>query len=166
MSGVGISIDTSDLAAIIPLVDGLGDFDRARLLSDIGALGESQTRRRIEEEKAGPDGAAWPENAEGTPILVRTGQHLLQSIVWIAGGDSVEWGATWEYAHVHQFGATIKPQQASHLAFMVGGRHVVAKQVTIPAREFLGLSGDNAADIVELVTNFFGRQIGRARRAS
>lgn len=165
MDGVAISMDTRDLARVIPLVDGIGDFDKAQLLSSIGALGEDQTRRRITDEKTGPDGAAWPKNRAGTPTLVQSGQHLLQSIAWIQGGDSVEWGATWEYAHVHQYGATIVPSTAQRLSFMAGGRRVFAKKVTIPARPFVGLSASNAEEITDLVTDFFSGQFAAMRGA-
>ena len=162
MSGIEISFESAELQTITRLVDGIGNFDRAKLLSMIGALGESQTRRRIESEKTAPDGSAWPANVEGTSILNRTGQHLVQSLAWIPGEDSVEWGAGWEFAHVHQHGATITPKTAERLAFSIGGRQVFAKRVTIPARAFLGISADNAAELVELVTDFFSGQFGAA----
>ena len=160
MTGIEISFDSTELQGITRLVDGISNFDRAKLLSMIGALGESQTRRRIEDEKTAPDGSAWPPNAEGTPILHRTGQHLLNSISWIPGDDSVEWGAGWEFAHIHQHGATITPKTAGRLAFSVGGRQVFAKRVRIPARPFLGISADNATEILELVTDFFSGAFG------
>lgn len=156
MDGVAILFDASELAAVIALIDGLGDFRRAELLSSIGALGEDQTRRRISDEKTGPDGSAWPANAEGTSILHRTGQHLLQSISWMQSGDVVEWGAAWEFAHIHQFGAVILPKAAKRLSFLLGGRRVFARRVTIPARPFLGISEANAKEIEQLVSDFFG----------
>lgn len=39
---------------------------------------------------------------------------------------------------------------------MLGGSFVLAKQVTIPARPFIGLSDDNRQEIVDLVTDVFG----------
>lgn len=163
MDGVGIVIDASELKRIAPYFSRLGDFDRASLLSDIGALGESQTRRRITDEKSSPDGAPWPPNLAGTPTLVETGQHLLASVAFVAGSDQVEWGAGWEFAHIHQFGATISPKNARALVFQLGGRTVRAKKVTIPARPFVGLSADNAEEIEELVTDVLAGMLGGAR---
>jgi len=156
MDGIGLVIETGALGHVTRLVSGLGDFERRDLLSSIGALGESQTRRRILNEGPGPDGQHWMPNRERTAALVRTGQHLLASISWIERTDAVEWGAAWEFAHIHQDGATITPKSAKSLAFMSGGAMRFAKKVTIPARPFVGLSIDDIAEIEELVSDFFG----------
>jgi len=158
MTGVSITIDLTGidqaLAALSRLVSGVGDED---MMSAIGAIGESQTRRRIQSEKSGPDGQAWPPNLEGTSILLRSGQHLLGSIAWTASATHAEWGASWEFAHVHQFGATIVPKQAKQLSFVVGGRRVNTKKVTIPPRPFIGISDDNARQLLQIVTDHFGK---------
>lgn len=156
MAGVSITVDVRALDAAIARIGRLDDFDGGELMSSIGALGESQTRRRISDEKTSPDGAAWPPNRKGTSILVETGQHLLQSIAWTSSATEAEWGSSWEFAHVHQFGATIVPKNAEFLVFDAGGGTVFAKQVTIPARPFVGISGENAEEITELATDFLG----------
>ncbi len=156
MSGLSISLDTTDLQRVIKRLKPLFDFDGTELMTAIGAIGDSQTRRRITEEKTAPDGTAWKPNHAGTPILMPTGQHLLSSLAWTASADQAEWGATWEYAHVHQDGMTIVPKNGEHLAFQLGDRTVFAKEVTIPARPFVGLSTENEREIVDLVTDHFG----------
>lgn len=153
---VSITVDVSDFAHVERLVSRLSAFDATELMSAIGAMGESQTRRRITDEKTAPDGTAWAPNREGTSILLKSGEHLLGSVAWTSSAAEAEWGASWEYAHVHQEGATIKPQQAERLAFRVGGKLFRPKQVTIPARAFVGLSADNAEEILQLVTDVFG----------
>lgn len=132
------------------------DFEPAELMTTLGALGESQTRRRISDEKTSPDGAPWKENIRQGDILVETGQHLLYSIAFEASADQAEWGAAWEYAHVHQYGAVIKPRDAERLVFSLGGATVFAKEVEIPARPFVGISSENAAEIIDTVTDYFG----------
>lgn len=158
MTGVSITIDLTGidqaLAALSRLVSGVGD---EAMMSAIGAIGQSQTHRRIDEEKTGPDGQAWPPNREGTPTLRRTGQNLRERISWSASATHAEWGAEWEHAHVHQFGAVITPKNKQALKFMLGGRFVVAKKVTIPARPFLGISDDNARQLLQIVTDHFGK---------
>lgn len=156
MDGIGLAIDTGALGYVTRLVSGLGDFERRDLLSSIGGLGVSQTRRRITNEKTAPDGTPWVPNREGTPTLVRSGENLLNSVEWIAGADEVQWGAGWEHAHVHQHGMTITPKTAKRLAFMSGGAMRFAKKVTIPARPFVGLSRDNIDELEEFVSDFFG----------
>ncbi len=156
MSGISLTVDASDLERITKRLEPLFDFDGTELMTAIAALGDSQTRRRIVEEKTAPDGTPWKPNNAGKPILVATGQHLLSSLIWTASATDAEWGATWEYAHVHQDGMTIVPKNAEKLVFQMGGRTVFAKEVTIPARPFVGLSDDNEQEIVELVTDHFG----------
>ena len=153
-----IIIDVSDLDEAFVRLKPIFEFEPSELMTAIGALGDSQTRRRIEEEKTAPDGTPWLPNTERTSILMRSGQHLLSSLVWTASAEEAEWGATWEYAHVHQEGMTIVPKNGKSLVFTLGGNAQVihAKKVTIPPRPFVGLSDDNIEEIIELVTDHFG----------
>ena len=48
-------------------------------------------------------------------------------------------GTNVRYAAVHQFGATILPKNANHLAVPVGGGLHFLKMATIPSRPFLPL---------------------------
>jgi phage virion morphogenesis protein len=126
------------LAAINALPDQIPD-----LYEGIGGLLESQTRRRLSEEKTSPDGVAWPEwtaayadsRHKGQRLLVGEGD-LLDSIAWDLAGDDLEWGSNLEYAAIHQHGGTssMKPGPAA-----------------IPAREFLGLSTANEQEITDFV---------------
>ena len=153
---ISITLDVSDLDAALKRLRPLFDFDPSELMTTLGALGESQTRRRISEEKTAPDGTPWKPNTAGTSILVDSGQHLLYSIAWTASAEEATWGATWEHAHVHQDGMTIVPKESDRLVFQLGGRTVFAKEVTIPARPFVGLSEDNRREILDVVTDHFG----------
>lgn len=158
--GVSITLDASGFEAAFNALQPLLEFEGSELMSIIGAVGESQTRRRISDEKTAPSGDAWQPNLKGTSILVDTGQHLLYSIAHSSSETEAEWGSSWEYAHVHQEGMTIKPRNGAALKwwYQQGGavNFAMAKQVTIPARPFVGLSSDNAEEIVELVTDYFG----------
>jgi len=153
---IRVVIEGGDLDQLLTALKPFSEFEPAELMTAVGALGESQTRRRISDEKTSPEGEAWKPNLEGTSILLETGSHLLASVAYSASADMAEWGAAWEYAHVHQYGATIKPKEADKLVFSLGGNTVFAKEVTIPARPFVGLSADNREEIIELVTDFFG----------
>jgi phage gpG-like protein len=157
MDGVGITIDAAELERVIAKFAAASRAPSGDLMEALGALGESQTRRRITDEKTGPDGQAWPKNLEGTPILRRTGQNLEASVAFAAGEDEVEWGASWEYAHVHQFGATITPKAADRLVFFVGGKKTGARRVTIPPRPFVGVSDANGREIEDELTAWMGR---------
>ncbi|CAH0339576.1 phage virion morphogenesis protein [Rhizobium sp. CECT 9324] len=151
-----ITIDVSDLDSALLKLRPIFEFEAGELMTAIAALGDSQTRRRIEEEKTAPDGTAWQPNSKGTSILMETGQHLLSSLAWTSSAEEAEWGATWEYAHVHQDGMVIVPKSAEALVFQIGGQTIHAKKVTVPARPFVGISSDNEREIIDLVTDIFG----------
>jgi phage gpG-like protein len=153
-----IIIDVSDLDEAFVRLRPIFEFEPSELMTDIASIGEEQTRRRIEEEKTAPDGTPWKPNTQGTSILMQSGQHLLYSLVWTSSADQAEWGATWEYAHVHQEGMTIVPKNGEALVFTLGGNRqtIHAKKVTIPPRPFVGLSDDNIKEIIDVVTEHFG----------
>lgn len=151
-----ITIDVSDLDAAMRRLRPIFDFEPTELMTAIASIGESQTRRRIAEEKTAPDGTPWEPNTKGTSILMETGQNLLSSVASFSSSSEAVWGAAWEYAHVHQEGMVIVPKSAKALVFQLGGKTVHAKSVTIPARPFVGISDDNAREIVDVVTDHFG----------
>lgn len=155
MTGVMIDVDVIGIDVVARKLNRLNAFNRTLVLDAAGALIESQTRRRISDEKTSPDGEAWKANAEGNPILVKSG-HLLASIHQRTGPDEVRVGSGLVYSAIHQYGGTIKPKNASALHFNVGGRHVMAKQVTIPARPYLGFSAENKAEIDRELTTYIG----------
>lgn len=152
----GFHVEYSDLLIAINKLDPILDFQPDELMSAVGALGETQTRRRITSEKTAPDGTAWQQNAEGSSILQRTGSNLLDSVAHTFSSSEAVWGAGWEFAHVHQGGMTIHAKSADRMVFKIGGRTVAAKSVTIPARPFVGLSSENKAELDDLLTDFFG----------
>jgi phage gpG-like protein len=78
------------------------------------------------------------------------------SVAFVASATEAQWGASWEYAHVHQDGMTIKPKDAKRLAFVIGNQQIFARQVTIPPRPFVGISDDNREEISEIVTDWMG----------
>lgn len=155
MTGAFIDVDVVGFDVVARKLDRLNHFNRALVLDAMGALIESQTRRRISEEKTSPDGQAWKPNAEGNPILVKSG-HLLASIHSKTGASEVRVGSGLVYSAIHQFGGTIVPKNASALHFEIGGRHVAAKAVTLPARPYLGFSAENKAEINRELTTYIG----------
>lgn len=163
-TGVSITVDLSEFDAQLARLGPVLDPDVAELTASIGALGESQTRRRITDEKTAPDGTPWQPNRAGTSILHKSGRNLLDSVAFVSDNDSTEWGATWEFAHVHQDGAVIEPRTAKMLRFQGPAGPVFAKKVTIPARPFVGLSDANRSEIEDLVTDFFGDLLTEGRR--
>ena len=155
--GVSIEVDARSVDEAISRLRTYISFDPAPLMEEIAALGVSQTERRITDEKSAPDGTPWPPNLAGSPILAETGQHLLRSLAFYASAEEAVWGASWEFAHIHQEGAVIRAKNAKALTFLVGNRWVSKEEVTIAARPFVGISADNQREIEDLVTDHFGR---------
>ena len=147
---------TFDFDQPIAVLGRLADPDKSELLDGLGALGASQTKRRIAVEKTAPDGSAWPDNAEGSSTLFQSGALADSVDHQQESSNAVSWGSSLIYAGVHQFGAVIVPDSAKTLAFSIGGSPVFAKKVTIPARPFVGISDNNGQEIERTALRFVG----------
>ena len=85
---VEVSAHGVELARYQRLLDTLGRSDhKAELLESIGAVAESQTRRRISDEKTAPDGTPWApwstdyaKTRHGNQSLLQGDGDLLDSI--------------------------------------------------------------------------------------
>ncbi|WP_319774470.1 phage virion morphogenesis protein [Breoghania sp.] len=146
MAGVAIDIDVNDLVQQSARITGVIDAPLDQLAEGIGRLVQEQTRRRIEEEKTAPDGTSWKANNAGTSILYAEG-HLSRSVDYIASSTGVTVGSGLVYARIHQKGGEIKPVNAKLLRFTVGNATVFASKVTMPRRQWLGLSDENKSDV-------------------
>lgn len=138
---VAITIESAELSAlqlrVRKLAAGLGDVEP--LLESLGAEIESQSRRRISEEKRAPDGEPWQPWSDAYKRTRHRGQsllegegHLVDSIRSAVSGDLLETGSPLVYAAIQQLGGT---------ADMARG------PAGIPARPWLGISAENAADL-------------------
>ena len=122
-----------------------GIADRRPLLDMLGGVVESQTRRRLEQDKEGPDGEPWPDWSPAYAATRRGGHHLLESegmlidsVHRMAAGDTVEVGSGLVYAAIHQFGGA------------------EAGRPGIPARPWLGIGDDDAEEIGEVLGDWLG----------
>jgi len=122
--------------------------DKPELLDIIGAVVESQVRRRIRDEKNDPDGTPWGKWSEryakrrpaGRTLLMGE-DHLLDTITHLnVDRDSLEVGSNMIYAATHQFGDDER---------------------NIPARPFLGISDDNETDLIREIDAYLDERIGR-----
>lgn len=83
---------------------------------------------------------------KGQPL--RDTRRLQGSITSNPDAKGVTVGTNLIYARVHQHGATIKPVKAKRLVFPgPNGQLIFAKQVTIPARPYMPLKGDETVDL-------------------
>lgn len=106
-----------------------------------------------------PLNPGYAAGKKGAGILRESGMRggLMGSITFVAGPDTVEVGTNKPYGAVHQFGATIVPVRGTHLRFVIGGKPVYARSVTIPARPYLGIGPEDERVIAETVTDALDR---------
>lgn len=135
-----------DLAGLLPAkraLDRLSRLDTQRLLEILGSEAESQTRRRLSEEKTDPTGRPWDKwsddygarrPAKGGILDLDGG--LIDSIAFEVENDAITVGSNLVYALVHQEGWEEK---------------------NIPARPYLGVSADNLEDLGDLVIAFIAK---------
>ncbi|HRD68327.1 MAG TPA: phage virion morphogenesis protein [Candidatus Competibacter sp.] len=150
MTGAAIEIRPEGLAALDRRIDRLlaGLNNPEPLLRELAAAGESQTRRRMESDKRGPDGTPWPEWSPGYAATRHGGQSLLdargdliQSLTAFADRQTAGWGTNLIYAATHQFG-----------------------RGAIPARPFLGVSDDDERELLDLAEEWLDRLLGGGAR--
>lgn len=158
MAGVSITLQVNGLEATLTRLAKLHAVLHGELLEGLGALGVSQTQRRLTSEKTSPQGAAWPKTRDGRGALFATGAHLYDTMQHKAGASEVHWGTGWKYAPVHQFGAVIMPKGKT-LVFTSAGKKYFAKRVTIPARPFVGVSAANEIELVRTAERFVARYL-------
>jgi phage gpG-like protein len=113
----------------------------------------SEAKNRFD-TKTAPDGSTWKKSNENPDTLVLSGT-LRGSISEEIVGDTIFVGsrgmAAKPYAAAHQFGVTLKPVTAKALAFTLGDKFILAKQVTLPARPYIGVAGRDRAVVVGML---------------
>lgn len=173
--GVQVQVQGEELARYQRLLDTLGSSDhKVDLLSRIGSLAESQTRRRIDDEKTSPDGTPWTpwsaayeKTRHGNHSPLVSSRSLRDSIEFQVERNKVRIGSALVYAGVHQDGFDGAVQVPAHVrrvtqAFGKALKSPVSqsvgaftRQMTIPQREFLGLSRTNQAELLSVIGNFW-----------
>jgi phage virion morphogenesis protein len=152
---IGLQFDLGSIKRLQTRIERLGQLDRHELLTHLGGLMESQTRKRISEQQQSPDGQPWQAwtadyaatRRGGQSFLQGDGTGLLDSLTSDVNGDEVTTGSNLDYAAIHQFGGT--PDMAPGPA-------------GIPARPYLGFSQDNLDQIEATVDQFLDKHLERA----
>lgn len=141
MNGARIVIDTSDLDRLQERLDRIAGIGFHDVLETIGAVVESQVRRRISDDQEAPDGTPWADwtdayakTRHGNNSLLMGESHLIDSIAPdFPFKDSVEVSSNLIYAGTQQFGNDV---------------------LGIPARPYLGLSGDDEQEITAVIEDW------------
>lgn len=156
MSAIAFEVKEYGLEDALLRINRIAEAPMGELAEGIGRLVQEQTRRRITDEKTAPDGTAWKRNALGSPILYASGA-LTRSIDYVASATSIMIGSALVYARIHQQGGKIVAKSAKALAFKIGNLFRMVQSVTMPRRQYLGLSSDNQKEIVETAEDWLGR---------
>lgn len=148
-----IDLDTRAIEASLKRLEwAVGDLRPA--LKNIGEALLKSTDQRFA-DRQGPDGATWDANAESTeaikgfnePLVGASRNYTLRDENhYQLQGDTLIVGNTMEYAAMQQFGG--KKSEFPHL------------WGDIPARPFIGLSEDDRAAIIEIITDHIAMAAG------
>lgn len=151
---IALTTDFSGIERLQRRIDRLANPDLQGLGEVLGAMSESQARKRLSEDKAAPDGTPWaPWSKEyagrqkgGKSYLEGEG-NLIDSITFDVQGGRVLIGSDLEYAAIHQYGGTpdMKPGPAG-----------------IPARPYLGWGDDDLAAIQAEADAWLDRHLEQA----
>ncbi len=163
---INASLDSPQVQAAFRQWSRLGR-DSTPLMAAIGDGLVSNVHDRFAAE-TDPEGARWAPLKEpwaslrrAGPILQQSGMRggLMGTITSDAANGEVSVGSNKISAGVHQFGATIKAKNSPFLVFRTpeGQRFGQARQVTIPARPYLGISGADEDTILDAVEVFWLR---------
>ncbi len=147
-----LKFDLSSIDRLADRINDLGRLNKIGLLDSVFSEIDTQTRRRLRTEKASPDGVPWAAWSEEYAKTRRAGQSKLMSegnlddslapFIYLDGSGG-EFGSNLPYAAIQQFGGA-----------EVG-------KPGLPAREYLGFSGENLDDIEAVVDNFLEDHVER-----
>ncbi len=143
---ITLTFDKSDMNREIADVAGRLE-DSATVHDIIGEVLLDETRERIQQEKS-PDGSNWPalhpvalDNRRSKSGILCDSGELFRSIHKNTTSDKAEVGTNLNHPKVwvNQYGATIRPRRVPFLLIPYMGGKLAAKQVTIPARPYIGI---------------------------
>lgn len=138
------------------LVAGFGNTEP--LAEIFGAYLESSTLERFEFETA-VDGSKWTPSIrareEGGQTLTDSSQ-LKSSIHADPADGSVRWGSNKIYARMMNDGGTIRAKGEGNLTFALPGGlgFRSMKEITIPARPYLGINAEDEAELIRIAGEY------------
>lgn len=166
MTGILARIEQDDrkIRAVITQLIALGR-NPAPAMEDIAVIGENTTRERFSTQ-IDPQGQRWKQSLRaqinGGKTLTKDG-HLGDSITHVSSNKFAEWGTNIIYAAIHQKGGVIKPKNATSLRFrLASGAFISTKEVTMPKREFIGISTNDELDMLDALQLRVNRVITNA----
>lgn len=131
--------------------------DNTELYRQLGDILLEGTHNRFETGKA-PDGRPWQKSwraKSGGKTLLDTGR-LRNSIFVKLHQNGASLSTNAKYARMMQNGGVIRAKNGGYLTFRTPmGGWVKKKQVVIPARPFLGVSEDDAQEMLNKIIDYY-----------
>ena len=140
-----------NLAPVIDRLDAAARqaADTQAVATEIGEALVAGVHQRFDDEEA-PDGSSWEPSIrareEGGKTLTDKGE-LRNSIGYIVSPTKVVVGSNKKYAATHQLGGVIKGKKGKLKFSLPGGGFAQVDSVTIPQREYLGISDEDRAEV-------------------
>lgn len=133
------------------------------LLDQLGAYFVGSTRARMDSEIT-PQGEPWKKSIRASKTSGKTLHDtgsLYNSIThFVIGDDAVEFGTTLDYGIPLHYGATIFPVAGKYLSFKIPGLGwVKTEKVSLPAREWLGVSAQDELHVIDVISGFLKREV-------
>lgn len=148
MASITHEVGLAGLSKALDAFIALGRVNESEPLSIAIAVAKSSTHERLRESKTGPDGTPWAEWSDGYAAtrgnhhsLLMSEGNLDDSLAEFQQGGKGGVGSNLSYAAIQQFGGE-----------ELGRDH--------PARPFLGISDDDARNIVGELEDWLGRKVG------
>jgi len=170
MAGISLSVDINDEAVTQALKRMRRSMaDPAPALKEIGEHLQVSVDERFRTE-TDPEGRPWEPlspftraNKKNDKILTeRGGPGLRGSIHYRVSDGVLEQGTNKIYGAIHQLGGTIRAKGGSLAIGDPDGAFALVKQVTIPARPYLGLSDSDREAVREILERHaMPREAGR-----
>lgn len=156
MAKSGVSVKWSGLdKSLSKMADNIKETKG--LMKNIGEQLVTNTKRRFENEES-PEGEKWKKSQRA---MLQNGKTLTNkaklknSIAYEVSDKTVQVGTNKEYARIHQFGGEIKAKKEKYLKFKnPDGTWSLVKEVTMPARPFIGISDDDIDYTKHLIAGF------------
>lgn len=130
--------------------------NRKLLMATVGETLVSGTVKRFADEED-PEGKKWEKSERASSESGQTltdSARLRKSIDYAATPNKVMVGSNVVYARIHQLGGVIKPKGKALKFPGKDGNPVFAKQVTIPARPYLGVSKADLEEVKATIAAF------------
>jgi phage gpG-like protein len=149
---VGVTIESPDLDRLQLRLLTVSRVKFTDLLHSIGGVVESQSRRRIQTEKRGPDGTPW----RGWSQAYAASKHGPKSHERHEGQLFESQG----HSLLSLSGSLLESLQ-SQVAFgeVEIGSNLIYANAQNETRPFLGLSKDNSDEVIEVIDRFLDREM-------